>query len=514
MLAMLISTLLASSLFISQKLKLVFILILAIALVLILICFTIFKKRIFVVLSILFLIGLVPATSIYFKSKNIENNKTLISETNTFSGKIYKVSENLDVNRIYLYLDDVVIENNNKSKDFYGMIYVILYSDSVDTSKLDIGRNVKISNAKIFSLSLNSETSSRDRSFISKDITATTFIFAHNLYFEDEVSLGLRDKIKNKVYESFKGTDSFFTDIGYAMIFGESSVLEDGVYSVFKDSGVAHLLAVSGFHISVIVAFLSFLLNKLKANKYFKFGIIGTLLLGYMYLCSFSVSVIRASIMALTLLHATNRNKEYDKLSSLSLAGVLILLINPMQLFNLSFIFSFVSILSIILLMPLFERFFSRFFYEKLSSSLSLSLAVSFGIVVFQLCYFGTFPILSFFSNLLTIPVVGVLFIYLIISVIFGPIFHITKYLISVFGFVMKYVVQFNSFVASSGLFLTATNVGAIALFVWIALMFVVSDYVFVKKETRIFIAGVLISLINALMIWCKWTRQKMSGLL
>ena len=457
---------------------------------------------------------IIPALSIYFKSKNIDSNKAIVSESNTFTGKIYKVSEMLDKNRIYVYLDDVSIENNDENKDFYGNIYVVLYADGVDTSKLDIGRKIKVSNVEISCFTLNSGTESRDRSFISRNITATTFAFAFNVCFEDEVSIDFRDKVKNNVYESFKNTDNFFTDVGYAMIFGESDVIEDGVYDVFKDSGIAHLLAVSGFHISVIVAFLNFVLNKLKTNKYLKFGIIGVLLFAYMYLCSFSVSVIRASIMALVLLHAGNRNKEYDKLSALSLAGLIILLISPMQLFNLSFIFSFVSILSIILLMPIFERFFSKFLYEKLGSSLSLSLSVSLGIALFQLCYFEKFPVLGFLSNLITIPIVGLMFIYLIVSVILGPIFNITEFLIAGFGFVMKYVVQFNGFISRCGLFLVSSNVAVVSLFAWLVLMFVVSDYVFMKKETRICISGVLVSLLVALMIWCKWTRQKKSGLI
>lgn len=514
MLSMIVSTFLASSLFISQKLKFVLILIILVIFLIILICFAAFKKKVFIVIASMLLIALIPATSIYLKAKNVELNKTLISESNSFSGKIYKVSERLEKNRIYVYLDDVSIENNGDFKDFYGNIYVIMYADGVDTSKLDIGRHIKISNVEISCLTLNSGTDSYDRSFISKDITATTFAFSHNVYFEDKVSLDFRDKIKDKVYESFKNTDNFFTDIGYAMIFGESSAVEDSVYDVFKDSGVAHLLAVSGFHISVIVAFLSFVLNKLRSNKYLKIGIIGALLFAYMYLCSFSISVIRASIMALVLLHAGNRNKEYDKLSALSLAGIIILLINPMQLFSLSFIFSFVSILSIILLMPIFERFFSKIFYDKLSSSLSLSLAVSFGIVVFQLCYFGKFPVLGFLSNLITIPIVSVMFIYLIVSVIFGPMFHIIDFMISGFGFVMKYVAQFNSFISKCGVFLVSSNVSVITLFLWLALMFVVSDYVFMKKETRICVSGVIVSLLVALMIWCKWTRQKKSGLI
>lgn len=499
--AMIVSTILASFVFVSQKLKLVLIVALFCFCFLLLICFICFKKRFCLVLAIIVLIGNVPSLSIYFKAKKIDNNQQNLTETITVSGKIYKYSENLDKNRIHLYLEDVKILNDNETKDFYGNIYFIVYSDGVDTSKLDIGRFVTIKNAKISSLSLNRSPKFRDCSYISRDITATSFIFSHNLYFEEEISLDFRDKIKENVYGEFEDTDLFFTETGYAMLFGESSILDDEVYDVFKDSGVAHLLAVSGFHISVIVAFLSFILNKLKTNKYLKFSIIGTLLFSYAYLCSFSVSVVRASIMALLLIHATNRNKEYDKLSSLSLASILIFLINPMQLFNISFIFSFVSILSIILLMPVFDRLFSKFLCERLSSALSLSLSTSVGILVFQLSYFGKYPILSFLSNLITIPIVGALFVFLIISVLIGSVFGFSAHLISVFGCGMKYVVQFNALMAKTGLFLYSHNLGIFAMCVSVLIMFFVSDYVFVSKKTRLCVCGVLLSLLNALII-------------
>ena len=498
----------------SQKLKFVLILVLASIFFTVLVCFAIFKKRTLLVILVILLVGVIPATMIYFKSGKLENNKKLILETNTFTGKIYKVSEKLERNRLDLYLNDVYIENGENKEEFFGNVYVILYADGVDTSKIEIGRYVKITNAQISCFTLNKGASDRDRSFVSRNNSASAFVFSYNVHFENKIERSFRDKIKNKVYESFKNTDTFFTDIGYAMIFGESSILEDDVYNVFKDAGVAHLLAVSGFHISVIVAFLSFVLDKLKVKKYIKIVIVGLILFVYMYLCSFSISVIRASIMALLLLYASNRNKEYDKLSALSIAAIMIFFINPLQLFNLSFIFSFVSILSIILLMPIFERCFSKVFYNKLSSSLSLSLAVSFGVLVFQLAYFGYYPVLSFFSNLLTIPVMGGLFIYLIISVLIGPIFHITEFLISGFGVCMKYVVRFNSLVANIGLNLTSGNVTSVVLGLWIVFMFIVSDYVFMNKKVRICLAGVLGSLLVALMIWCKWTRQKQCGLI
>lgn len=487
------SVILSSYVFVSQKMKLALILIIASVFLFVVISFAFFKKRFLLVISAIVLVGIFPAISIYFKAESLNKNNLLLSEKTTFSGKICEFNENLDENAIFINLSDVKILSNNTRKDFNGMIYVRVVADGVDTSKLDIGRFVTIYNAEIEGLTLNEGVDKRSRSFISDGVSATSFILSHNLKFEDKSSRTIRDKIKSSVYENFEETDTFFTDIGFAMLFGESEILNDDVYDSFKFSGVAHLLAVSGFHVSIVVSFLVFILNKIKTNKYLKFSIVAGLMLFYAYLCSFSASVMRASLMAILLLYANNRNKEYDRLTALSLSLIAILLVSPMKMFSLSFILSFVSSLSIILLMPIFERFFSKFLTEKLSSSIAITLAVSFGILVFQLYYFGYYPVLSIVSNLITIPIVSALFIFLIISVVIGPIFCIATPLIEVFGFCMKYVVQFNAFIAKNGLYLTCDYFGSFAMILSVLLMLLISDYVFLKKRIKLPIAGLML---------------------
>ena len=484
--AMIVSTIFASCLFVSQKSKICFIVVLFVVFAITALCFAIFKRKfLVVVLSVLFA-GIIPVVSIYFKAETLNKNNSIISEDCSYVGKIFSLSKNLDKNAIFIELDDVYIVNGEDKSSFSGMIYVRLGADGVDTSKLEIGKVISIYNAKTYGYTLCETTSENDRSNISRGVNAISFAYAHNLKIEDEKRVGFRDKIKQKVYENFEETDTFFTNIGYAMIFGESSVLNDEVYDIFKDSGIAHLLAVSGFHVSVIVAVLMFLLNKTKANKYLKFLIIATILTFYAYLCSFSVSVIRASIMSLLLIYSSNRCKEYDKLSALSLAACLILIVSPMQLFNLSFVFSFVSILSIILLMPIFERLLNKIFTEKMAAATSVSVAVSFGISIFQLYYFGKFPVLSIVSNVIAIPVISVLFVFLLISVILGPIFSVAVPLIKFFGYCMKYVVQFNGVISKSGLFISCGEFACVAMLLSVLIMFVVSDYLFASKKVKV----------------------------
>ena len=491
-LTVIVSIILSSFVFISQKMKLALILIFAGIFLLLLICFVFFKKKFLITMLTIIFIGIIPVVSIYFKSESLNKNNLLLSEKTTFSGRITSFNEELDRNVVYLNLTDIEIISDGERKEFNGVIYVRVVADGLDTSKLSAGKNVTIYNAKVDGLTLNEGVNQKTRSFVSRGVTATSSILSYSVKFEEKISLTLRDRIKNSVYENFEGTDTFFTDIGYAMLFGESDILEHEVYDSFKYSGVAHLLAVSGFHISIIVSFLVFLLNKMKANKFVTISVVGGLLVFYSYLCSFSPSVIRASLMSILLMYSNMRNKEYDRLSALSLSLIAILLVSPMKLFSVSLILSFVSVLSIILLMPIFERLFSKFLSEKFSSSISITFAVSIGISVFQFYYFGYYPVLSIISNLLTIPIVGLLFVFLIISVIVGPLFFASKPLIEAFGFCMKYVVQFNNFIYENGVFLTSGLFGALGMILSVLLMFVISDYFFLKKKVKLPLAILL----------------------
>ena len=105
----------------------------------------------------------------------------------------------------------------------------------------------------------------------------------------------------------------------------------------------------------------------------------------------------------------------------------------------------------------------------------------------------GVYPILNVISNLLTIPVVGILFIFLIISVIIGPMFGVTTYLIEAFGFCMKYIVQFNNWIVKNGLYIIRGDFSEIALVLSVLLMFIISDYVFLKKRIKLSLTGLLI---------------------
>ena len=91
-------------------------------------------------------------------------------------------------------------------------------------------------------------------------------------------------------------------------------------------------------------------------------------------------------------------------------------------------------------------------------------------------------------------PIVGILFIYLLISVLIGSCFGFAVTLINAFGSCMKVVIQFNSWITNNGLFISCGNFGAIALLLSILIMFMLSDFVFIKKKIKLPVAAVMLT--------------------
>lgn len=493
--ALITSTVLSVYVFVGEKSKLVFLIIIAALIFICLILSLIFKKKFLIFILILLTGFIIPISSVYSKSILLNQNLSKNVENCYFSGKIYTRKTDLDKKVIKLYLSDVEI---NSTENISGDIFVYINTENLDVSKLEVGTTVLV-NGSIELYSLQDENLSKAVSKISSGVVGDCFIRAHNIKVIESKTSSVRDKFKELVYD--KSQKVKFGDIGYAMLFGDTTVLDPDIKGVFQESGTAHLLAVSGFHVSLVVLMLSFVMKKLKVNRYARVGIIAAVLGFYIYLCNFSVSVIRASIMAVLSLYAVARTKEYDGLSALSIAASLLLIISPLELFNISFVLSFVSVLSIILVMPVLNRLLSNVFYDKLAGTLALNFAVQLGLFVTQVCYFGKVPVLSFFTNLITVPLASFAFMFFICALILTLILPFAAPVMNLFGIIMQLLVRFNNFVSGIAITIDVGILSGFAVLLSLVMMFVVSDYVFVKKRTKTVLSLITLALIVSLMI-------------
>jgi competence protein ComEC len=204
--------------------------------------------------------------------------------------------------------------------------------------------------------------------------------------------------------------DALFPDGAGAakgMLLGDKSDLDEETLTAFRDTGIAHLLAVSGLHVSVLAGAFSLLFRRNAWVRFFAVLIFCAL---YAALTAFSPSVVRAGVMILVLLLAFPLRRRPDPLSSLSAAFVLILLVNPYALWYAGFQLSFCAVYSLILLAPLIQSPLARF-GSTASGMIASSAAVVLGTFPASARFFGKTQFLSLVTNLFVLPLAPVFLI-------------------------------------------------------------------------------------------------------
>lgn len=294
----------------------------------------------------------------------------------------------------------------------------------------------------------------------------------------------IRKYISLKFRENFKGdTAGFLT----ALLTGDKSYVSDDVYDSFKNSGVAHLMAVSGMHLAVLVLFLNLFIKKLRRNhKNLYFTILSVFILFFMFMASFSSSVVRAGVMLLVLLTGQLIDKRADSLNSLGFACICILLVNPYSAMNVGFLLSVLSTLAIILSAVPFCNRHRYFICDKLGFSgrvpffigqaIMLSLAISLSVMVYTLpimaLFFGRVSLISPVANLLFLPVTTIIIILSFISAILCSLGVMPDLLIYIAEKISDYCLGVADILGSTDRFVLKTE-SALSIGVCIAMPFV-----------------------------------------
>ena len=136
------------------------------------------------------------------------------------------------------------------------------------------------------------------------------------------------------------------------MVLGEKKALAGEIKKRYQRNGIAHLLAISGIHISLIGMALYKALRKTALPVPFCAGVSFLFMYGYGCMTGFSVSSRRALIMFGIQMAAVMLGRTYDLLTAVSLSALLILAEQPWYFYSSSFLFSFGCVLAIGLLIP------------------------------------------------------------------------------------------------------------------------------------------------------------------
>ncbi len=139
------------------------------------------------------------------------------------------------------------------------------------------------------------------------------------------------------------------------ILIGARKSLPQNIVDDFNTTGTSHIIAVSGFNMTIIISSLSVLAYLVGRKLNFWISLI--LLCGFVVIAGASASVIRAAVMGFLLLLAPRLERQYVTLSAIFFAGFIMLLINPKILYwDVGFQLSFAATLGIVLFMPHLEK--------------------------------------------------------------------------------------------------------------------------------------------------------------
>lgn len=213
--------------------------------------------------------------------------------------------------------------------------------------------------------------------------------------------VGVRDRLVDRLYTGSLSPSS--ADLLAAVLLGDSAMIDSTRRESFSASGLAHLLALSGAHVAVIIMILSVVILpfRLVQRGSTAYVVLVVMLWLYALMTGFSVSVVRAVIMATFIAGAYIFNRRQSSMNSLFAAAILILVFNPAALFEVSFQLSFLAAASILLLMRGFMSFTGRNrVVATIVKWVALPITAMSGTWALSVYYFGIFPMLFIVSSI------------------------------------------------------------------------------------------------------------------
>lgn len=258
--------------------------------------------------------------------------------------------------------------------------------------------------------------------YADKDSTVTRAEHVPSKYFPAQI----RNRMSQMIKSTFPEDAAAFAT---ALLLGDSSMLSYEADTDFKLSGIRHVIAVSGLHVSILMS----VVYIFSARTRYLSPIIGIpVLILFAAVIGFTPSVTRACIMQILILLALMFNKDYDPPTALAFAALIMLLINPWTIVSVSFQLSSGCIIGIFLFYERTHDYFmrklkiervrtkrDRFLY-RLCSGVAITLSTMITTIPLSAAYFGTVSLVSIVTNLLTLWVISFIFYGILLVCIVG----------------------------------------------------------------------------------------------
>jgi competence protein ComEC len=193
-----------------------------------------------------------------------------------------------------------------------------------------------------------------------------------------------------------------------AVLFGKSGQLPENVEENFRKAGVGHLMAVSGLHVGLVAALIIGLWRRLRLKGRMPLILAIILVFAYAYLTGMRPSAMRAAIMVSMVLAAVLLERDNDLPTTVALAAMVTLFVNPLLLFTVGFQLSYAATLALIYLYRPLDMFCRSFkIPDLIRAPIVVTLAAQIGVMPLSVYYFHHLPAGALIFNLLFLPMVA-----------------------------------------------------------------------------------------------------------
>lgn len=189
------------------------------------------------------------------------------------------------------------------------------------------------------------------------------------------------------------------------MVFGEKRFLGDDVKNTLYRTGIGHIMAVSGLHVSVMAMFIMRQFKRLHINKFVSFGFVNIFMAVMVIMANAPLSAIRASIMFDIAYSAGLFRRKNDTFNSLAIAILIICIVNPYVIYSQGFLLSVAGTFGIGVFAPyMVKKLSADTFSKRFIRNFAMMLCASVAIMPLSMLYFDEVSIISPITNILIVP--------------------------------------------------------------------------------------------------------------
>ena len=369
-----------------------------------------------------FLIIILICWGLYFNIALIFSFEKIYPENEEISGVAKIISKKNEKEKSNAYEVKILESNIEKSKNTKIIVYTkknieLKYGDIIciegKFSKGDVARNYK--------------------GFNYRNYLKQNKIYG-SMYLKEVKIIGHKESIVEKIYvlkdKLYYGLEKMYDETSSAflkgILLGDSGDINDEIKENFRNSSMSHVLAISGMHVSYVILGMQGVLDKILNSRKMKNNIIIAILIFFSIITGGAASCIRACIMSGMLLISQNFYRKNNFYVSFLLTFIILIFINPFNIFSVGMWLSFGGTLGIVLFHKFLKRWIECKFHIKSKTVKSflevflVSFSAQIMILPIMVYCFNTISLTFFISNLLIYFLIGPILALGYVSLILG----------------------------------------------------------------------------------------------